>query len=158
MLQKHWVFLRAKATKHGEKTLDVPVANPNEPVAPLPKRKTPPGLVSEEERISRVGEKVQICIKIPVNPYPDWLVNGQDINVEAPLRITVTKLKDKLAKVIKLPVNKQKLQHGSSGFIKDILSLGFYNVAPSATLQLAVKERSRARTTKKQKGDDGDAV
>jgi hypothetical protein len=147
-----------KAAELAERTPDVPVANLDEPVAPLPEPKTPAGLVSEEEWISRVGEKVQICIKIPVNPNPDWLVQGQDINVEVPLRITVVKLKEKLAKVIKLPANKQKLQYGDSGFMKDIMSLGFYNVAPSATLKLAVKERSRARTKKKQKGEDGDAV
>jgi splicing factor 3A subunit 1 len=74
-----------------------------------------------------------------------------------PLRITVVKLKEKLAKVIKLPANKQKLQYGDSGFMKDIMSLGFYNVAPGSIVKLVVKERSRARTKKKQKGE-GDAA
>jgi splicing factor 3A subunit 1 len=146
-----------KAAELAELNALGPMPDPDEPVAPLPEPKTPVGLLSEEEWITRVGEKVQICIKIPVNSNPDWSVQGQDINVEVPLRITVVKLKEKLAKVIKLPANKQKLQYGDSGFMKDIMSLGFYNVAPGSIVKLVVKERSRARTKKKQKGE-GDAA
>jgi splicing factor 3A subunit 1 len=102
---------------------------------------TPAGLISENEWMTKVGDKVNICVKIPVHPSKDWLLKGQEINMEVPLKSTVLKLKDALAKVVKIPANKQKLQFGAAGFLKDRLSLAFYNVDQGGTIALEVKER-----------------
>lgn len=53
---------------------------------------------------------------------------------------TVGSLKEKIAGDIQLPANKQKLS-GKAGFLKDNLSLAYYNVAPGDSLSLSLRER-----------------
>lgn len=100
-----------------------------------------PGLLSESDWIQKVGEKVEICVRVPVHPSKDWQLEGQEINVEVPLRKSVADLKDVLAKCVRLPTNKQKLQFGNAGFMKDRMSLASYNIPPGGTIHLEVKER-----------------
>ncbi|KAK4484980.1 hypothetical protein RD792_007587 [Penstemon davidsonii] len=53
---------------------------------------------------------------------------------------SVGRLKEKIAGEIQLPANKQKL-NGKAGFLKDNLSLAYYNVAPGDSLSLSLRER-----------------
>lgn len=54
-------------------------------------------------------------------------------------------LKSRLASVLELPANKQKLNREGVGFLRDELSLAHYNVAPDTVLTLSTKERSRKK-------------
>ena len=53
---------------------------------------------------------------------------------------TVGSLKEKIAGEIQLPANKQKLS-GKAGFLKDNMSLAYYNVGPGELLALSLRER-----------------
>lgn len=53
---------------------------------------------------------------------------------------TVGSLKEKIAGEIQLPANKQKLS-GKAGFLKDNLTLAYYNVGPGEPLSLSLRER-----------------
>ena len=53
---------------------------------------------------------------------------------------TIGSLKEKIAGEVQLPANKQKLS-GRAGFLKDNLSLAYYNIVPGETLALALRER-----------------
>jgi splicing factor 3A subunit 1 len=117
------------------------VESNDDSLAQLAVQETPEGLLPESEWLAKVGDKVNITVKVPVHPNKDWLLSGQDINMEVPLRSTAIKLKEAIAKVIKIPANKQKLQCGAAGFMKDRMSLAFYNVAQSSIISLEVKER-----------------
>lgn len=67
---------------------------------------------------------------------------GQLLEVEvASLSDTVGELKERLAEVLELPANKQKLAREGVGFVKDDFSLAHYNVSPDIVLQLGTKER-----------------
>ncbi|KIY99149.1 hypothetical protein MNEG_8811, partial [Monoraphidium neglectum] len=51
--------------------------------------------------------------------------------------------KGRLAEVLELPANKQKLHRDNVGFLSDHFSLAHYNVGPEVTLTLSTKTRGR---------------
>lgn len=57
---------------------------------------------------------------------------------------TVGSLKEKIAGEIQLPANKQKLS-GKPGFLKDNLSLAYYNIGGGEVLSLTLRERGGRR-------------
>lgn len=54
---------------------------------------------------------------------------------------TVLDVKNKLAQLVGLAANKQKLVSVNGGFMKDNDTLAFYNIANGSTLSLQTKER-----------------
>ena len=50
-------------------------------------------------------------------------------------------LKERLASVLGLAANKQRLTREGCGFMRDEFTLAFYNVAPDVVLVLSTKER-----------------
>lgn len=80
-------------------------------------------------------------VKVSVPNLEDGNLKGQtlEITVQA-LSETVGSLKEKIAGEIQLPANKQKLS-GKAGFLKDNLSLAYYNVGTGETLGLSMRER-----------------
>lgn len=69
-------------------------------------------------------------------------LNGQLLAVEvASLADTVGSLKERLADVVGVPANRQRISREGVGFLLDELSLAHYNVSPDVQLQLGVKER-----------------
>lgn len=62
-----------------------------------------------------------------------------EITVQS-LSESVSSLKEKIAGEIQLPANKQKLS-GKAGFLKDNLSLAYYNVGGGEMLSLSLRER-----------------
>lgn len=48
---------------------------------------------------------------------------------------------ERLAEVLNVPANRQRISHEGLGFLHDELSLAHYNVSPDVQLQLGVKER-----------------
>lgn len=69
-------------------------------------------------------------------------LKGQLLAVEVgSLRDTIGSLKDRLADVLGVPANKQRISREGLGFLRDELSLAHYNVTPEVQLQLGVKER-----------------
>lgn len=99
-------------------------------------------LEPEEEFLSRLGggpSKVRVqCPEVEGN---DKLI-GQILEVEvATLMDTVGHFKARLADVLEVPANKQKLNREGVGFLRDELSLAHYNVAPDIVLVLGIKER-----------------
>lgn len=80
-------------------------------------------------------------ISISVPNVDEGNLKGQvlEISVQS-LSETVASLKEKIAGEIQLPSNKQKLS-GKAGFLKDNLSLAYYNVGPGETLSLSLRER-----------------
>lgn len=81
------------------------------------------------------------CINISVPNVDEGNLKGQVLGITvASLSETVGSLKEKIAGEIQLPANKQKLS-GKAGFLKDNLSLAYYNVAPGDSLSLSLRER-----------------
>lgn len=82
---------------------------------------------------------VRIAVSVP--NVDEGNLKGQvlEITVQS-LSETVSSLKEKIAGEIQLPSNKQKLS-GKVGFLKDNLSLAYYNVAGGETLALSLRER-----------------
>ncbi|CAD7697669.1 unnamed protein product [Ostreobium quekettii] len=83
--------------------------------------------------------KVRVqCPKVDGNPE----LRGQMLEVEvASLRDTVGQFKARLATVLGLPANKQKLGRDGVGFLMDEFSLAHYNVSARVVLNLDVKMR-----------------
>lgn len=83
---------------------------------------------------------VRITVSVP-NIDEGQNLKGQvlEITVQA-LSETVGSLKEKIAGEIQLPANKQKLS-GKAGFLKDNMSLAYYNVGAGETLALSLRER-----------------
>ncbi|GKA85100.1 probable splicing factor 3A subunit 1 [Tanacetum coccineum] len=74
-------------------------------------------------------------------------VDDEKLKVKSPLEITVQSLsktvgslKEKIEREIQRPANKQKLS-GKAGFLKDNLSLAYYNVGAGESLTLSLRER-----------------
>lgn len=98
-------------------------------------------LLSAEEWLKKQGNSAKVRIKVAKHPNAEWNLQGQEIELSAPLKSTVMKLKNWITKNTKLPANKQKLQLNAVGFLKDSKTLAFYNVGDGAIISLEVKER-----------------
>ncbi|XP_022970750.1 probable splicing factor 3A subunit 1, partial [Cucurbita maxima] len=82
---------------------------------------------------------IRISVSFP--NVDDGNLKGQvlEITVQS-LTESVGSLKGKIAGEIQLPANKQKLS-GKPGFVKDNMSLAYYNVGAGGTLSLSLRER-----------------
>eukprot|EP00737_Agarophyton_chilense_P003782 gb/GEZJ01004534.1/.p1 GENE.gb/GEZJ01004534.1/~~gb/GEZJ01004534.1/.p1 ORF type:complete len:612 (-),score=105.84 gb/GEZJ01004534.1/:493-2328(-) len=98
-------------------------------------------LVSAEEWLAKQGNTAQVRVKLPVHNNIDWKLEGQEIEMSAPLKKTVGDLKSVLAKMTNLPANKQKLSMTGLGFLKDGMKLASYNLGDGAVISVEVKER-----------------
>ena len=69
-------------------------------------------------------------------------LTGQLLAVEvASLGTTIGDLKARLAEVLGVPPNKQLLRREEVGFLRDELTLAYYNVLPEVQLQFSLKTR-----------------
>ncbi|KAM5571899.1 putative splicing factor 3A subunit 1 [Rosa sericea] len=96
-------------------------------------------LIPEDKFLAQHPGPVGINISVP--NVDEGNLKGQllEITVQS-LSETVGSLKEKISGEIQLPANKQKLS-GNSGFLKDNLSLAYYNVGAGQTLALSIRER-----------------
>lgn len=109
---------------------------------PLTKRqKTEENLVPEEEFLKENKSPVTFCVQLPtLAEKADWKLNGQIITLTLPLTDMVSVIKAKIHEETGMPPGKQKLIYEGM-FIKDSNTLAYYNVLPSTTVIVQVKER-----------------
>ncbi|DBA99991.1 hypothetical protein WJX77_008545 [Trebouxia sp. C0004] len=128
--------------------MGAPPAGPP-PMGPPPggppdaKRQRREGLVlePEEEFLQKYPGPSKVLLLCP-NTDESEMLNGQLLEVEvASLQDTVGELKSRLAEVVGIAANKQKIGRDQLGFLKDELTLAHYNVSPDIQLTLGVKER-----------------
>ncbi|KAL3817883.1 hypothetical protein ACJIZ3_003788 [Penstemon smallii] len=116
------------------------------PLPPLPDEPEPKRqklddsmLIPEDQFLAQHSGPTRISISVPKGEEGNLKGQVLDITVQS-LSETVGSLKEKIAGEIQLPANKQKLS-GKAGFLKDNLSLAYYNVAPGDSLSLSLRER-----------------
>ncbi|XVE85630.1 hypothetical protein DITRI_Ditri17bG0105500 [Diplodiscus trichospermus] len=116
-------------------------APPPLPDEPEPKRQKLDGsvLVPEDQFLVQHPGPARITVSVP--NLDEGNLKGQllEITVQA-LSETVASLKEKIAEEIQLPANKQKLS-GKAGFLKDNMTLAYYNVGAGEVLTLSLRER-----------------
>ncbi|KAL1806971.1 hypothetical protein ACET3Z_030039 [Daucus carota] len=131
---------------HPPMPLGIPPPPPPEEAPPLPEepeakrqRLGDSMLIPEDQFLAQHQGPASIHVSVP--NVDEGNLKGQvlEIRVES-LSETVSSLKEKIAGEIQLPSNKQKLS-GKAGFLKDHLSLAYYNVAGGETLSLSLRER-----------------
>lgn len=85
---------------------------------------------------------LQVLVLCP-NSDESEMLNGQLLEVEvASLQDTLGELKSRLAEVVGIAANKQKITREGLGFLnEDELTLAHYNVSPDVQLTLGVKAR-----------------
>ncbi|CAI9090691.1 OLC1v1025514C1 [Oldenlandia corymbosa var. corymbosa] len=116
-------------------------APPPLPEEPEPKRQKleDSALVPEDQFLAQYPGPARINVSVP--NHDEGSMKGQVLEITMQsLSETISSLKEKIAGEIQLPANKQKLS-GKAGFLKDNLSLAYYNVAPGETLALSLRER-----------------
>ncbi|KAI9107758.1 hypothetical protein K1719_021094 [Acacia pycnantha] len=123
---------------------------PEEAPPPLPEEPEPKkqklddyALIPEDQFLAQHPGSVRICVSVP--NLDEGSLRGQvlEITVQS-LSETVGSLKEKIAGEIQLPANKQKLS-GKPGFLKDNMSLAYYNVGGRELLSLSLRERGGRR-------------
>lgn len=123
-----------------------PPPPPDEAPPPLPDEPEPKrqkmddnSLIPEDKFLAQHPGAARISVSVP--NVDEGNLKGQilEITIQS-LSETIGVLKEKIAGEVQLPANKQKLS-GRSGFLKDNLSLAYYNVLPGETLSLALRER-----------------
>ncbi|KAL1806970.1 hypothetical protein ACET3Z_030038 [Daucus carota] len=131
---------------HPPMPLGIPPPPPPEEAPPLPEEPEPKRqrlgdsmLIPEDQFLAQHQGPASIHVSVP--NVDEGNLKGQvlKIRVES-LSETVSRLKEKIAGEIQLPSNKQKLS-GKAGFLKDHLSLAYYNVSGGETLSLSLRER-----------------
>ncbi|KAH9298995.1 hypothetical protein KI387_030677, partial [Taxus chinensis] len=123
-----------------------PPPPPEEAPPPLPEEPEPKRqkidelpLIPEDQFLAQHPGSVRISVSAP--NIEEGNLNGQMLEVTVhSLSETISSLKDKIAAEIALPANKQKLS-SRSGFLKDNLSLAYYNIGPGEIITLALRER-----------------
>ncbi|XP_051152956.1 probable splicing factor 3A subunit 1 [Andrographis paniculata] len=124
-----------------------PPPPPEEAPPPIPDEPEPKRLrfddsmlIPEEQFLAQHSGPARISISVP-NVDEGGNLKGQKLEISVQsLSETVGSLKEKIAGEIQLPANKQKLS-GKAGFLKDNLSLAYYNVLPGEPLSLSLRER-----------------
>ncbi|XP_042020999.1 probable splicing factor 3A subunit 1 [Salvia splendens] len=123
-----------------------PPPPPEEAPPPLPEEPEPKRqrlddsfLIPEEQFLAKHPGTARISISVPNTDEGNLKGQVLEIAVQS-LTETVASLKEKIAGEIQLPANKQKLS-GKAGFLKDNLSLAYYNVGPGEALSLSLRER-----------------
>ncbi|PON36689.1 Splicing factor 3A subunit [Parasponia andersonii] len=124
----------------------MPPPPPEEAPPPLPEEPEPKRqklddsmLVPEDQFLAQHPGPVNISISVPNVDEGNLKGQSLEITVQS-LSETVGILKEKIAGEIQLPANKQKLS-GKPGFLKDNMSLAYYNVGAGETLTLSLRER-----------------
>ncbi|GMH26050.1 hypothetical protein Nepgr_027893 [Nepenthes gracilis] len=118
-----------------------PEEPPPLPDEPEPKRQKLDDLLLIPEDQFLAQHPGPVHINVSVSNVDEGNLKGQvlEITVQS-LSETVGSLKEKISGEIQLPANKQKLS-GKAGFLKDNLSLAYYNVGGGETLTLSLRER-----------------
>lgn len=123
-----------------------PPPPPEEAPPPLPEEPEPKRqrlddsqLIPEDQFLAQHPGPVRITISVP--NVDEGNLKGQvlEITVQS-LSETVGSLKEKIAGEIQLPANKQKLS-AKAGFLKDNMSLAYYNIGGGETIALSLRER-----------------
>ncbi|KAI3668949.1 hypothetical protein L6452_40166 [Arctium lappa] len=150
----HRPFTPLSMTQHGMQMVPPPPMPQGMPPPPPPEEAPPPLpeepepkkqrlddslLVPEDQFMAQHPGPVRITVSVP--NVDEGNLKGQvlEIIVQS-LSETVGSLKEKIAGEIQLPANKQKLS-GKAGFLKDNLSLAYYNVGAGESLSLSLRER-----------------
>lgn len=103
------------------------------------------GMVGAAEWVERQGGTAVVRVKLPEHGNREWELRGQEMEMSMKLKSSVKKLKAALARLTRLPANKQKLLLEGVGFLKDGMSLAYYNVGDGAVISVEVKERGGRR-------------
>ncbi|KAJ4847003.1 hypothetical protein Tsubulata_017730, partial [Turnera subulata] len=126
----------------------LPVPQPSMPMMPPPPEDAPPPLPDEPEP---KRQRLDDSALIPEDQFLAQHPGAARITISVPnvdegnlkgqaLEITVQSLSEtKIAGEIQLPASKQKLS-GKAGFLKDNMSLAYYNVGSGETLSLSLGE------------------
>ncbi|KAH9605163.1 hypothetical protein KSS87_023018 [Heliosperma pusillum] len=112
-------------------------APPPLPDEPEPKRQKfdDSALVPEDQFLAQHPGPVRISVSVP--SVDEGNLKGQILEISMQsLSETVGSLKEKISAEIQLPANKQKLS-GKAGFLKDNLTLAYYNVGNADALELS---------------------
>ncbi|CAM8892247.1 unnamed protein product [Rhodiola kirilowii] len=123
-----------------------PPPPPEEAPPPLPEEPEPKKqklddshLIPEDQFLAQHPGPARIVVSVP--NLDEGNLKGQLLEITVPsLSETISSLKEKISGEIQLPGNKQKLS-GKAGFLKDNLSLAYYNVGTGETLALSLRER-----------------
>eukprot|EP00940_MAST-03C_sp_MAST-3C-sp2_P001322 g1322.t1 len=105
------------------------------------------GLEDEKDWAASHPDAFEIAIQLPRDDSkPSWNLNGQRVTVSVGPHDTLRDLKNKLSsKLGGMPRSKQQLKLASLGFLKDKLTMAYYNLDSSAVLEFSTKTRGRRR-------------
>lgn len=124
----------------------LPPQPPAEEHPPLPDEPEPKrlrtddaSLIPAEQFLAQHPGPARISVSVP--NLDEGNLQGQVLEIPVQsLSDTVGSLKEQIAGELQLPANKQKLSVRTS-FLKDNLSLAYYNVGPGVVINLALRER-----------------
>ncbi|KAG6543090.1 hypothetical protein Mapa_015586 [Marchantia paleacea] len=117
-------------------------APPPPPEEPEPKRQKIDDvqLIPEDQFLAQHPGPVRISVSVPtVEGEGNFKGQTLELTIQS-LAETIISVKEKIANELALPANKQKL-NSHLVFLKDNLSLAYYNIGPGETLQLGLRER-----------------
>lgn len=109
---------------------------------PTKKQKTTDEMLSEEDFVAQHGSVGRFRVQCPSDEKNDQL-NGQTIQIEAQLMMTVKEFKAKITELTGLAVGSQKLK--ADVFLKDAWTLARHNIVPNTLLELGVQTRGGRR-------------
>lgn len=130
----------------------LPLPPPFDPIytdlPPTEDQSTEENLISEAEfAASLLGPNIQLEIQIPHEPTQmAWNFYGQTVSLNLPVMRTVKQVKDELRTHLNdIAINKMQLKSNLHGFLKDNLSLAYYNLGPLVSLEMVPKTRVRRK-------------
>lgn len=97
--------------------------------------------MSEGEFAAYHPDGTTLQVVVPMQEHDTWKLNGQTVSIKIDLTSTVKVLKEKLGDMLGgMPSKSQKLKHGVA-FLKDNLTLAYYNLGPGTMLEMGVAVR-----------------
>ena len=103
------------------------------------------GLIEESAWKASHASACTVHVYLPVDDStPSWNMRGQCIKVNADLGMNVNDLKELLSSQLgHIPLNKFQVKNASHGFLKDKLTLAYYNFDNGARVDLHLKKKGK---------------
>jgi len=101
-------------------------------------------IIPEEEYATANPQPITLSISIPNDPsYSSWGLLGQTLSITAPIKSKIKTIKQELQPLLggNMPVNKMQLKCSNAGFLKDGLTLAYWNMKDGIVLDLIPKVR-----------------
>ncbi len=98
-------------------------------------------MIPENDFIAQHPNDILVRISVPNDSSTYENLKGQLLTITISIKSSVKDLKDMISSQLSIPSNKFQLKHTLQGFLKDKLTMGYYNFDTNTDFMMSLKQR-----------------